>query len=102
MLVAAVLLSLWLCAHRIDFSESASFLKNTVVSVFGSWIVNLLIFIILTFFNLWLVFGPLMKIEDPVRRTTQHLSIIFIQTAFLLTVASLSFTILLFSGTYPH
>lgn len=101
-LVAAVLFSLWLCAHRIDFSESASFLKNAVVSVFGSWIVSLLTFIILVFFNIWLVFGPLMEIEDPVRRTVQHLSIIFIQTAFLVAVAGLSFIVMLLSGTGPH
>jgi hypothetical protein len=102
MLVAAVLLSLWLCTNRIDFSESASFLKNAVVSIFANWIIDLMIFAFLAIFNIWFVLGPLMQIEDPVRRTVQHLSIIFIQTAFLLAVAALSFTIMMLCGTTPR
>ncbi len=100
-LLAAVLITLYLCANRIDFSESAYWLKNAVVFVFGNLLADLFIFIAVTLVNIWFIFGPLAEVEDPVRRTVQHLSVIFIQAAVLLAVGALSFITMVLSGTVP-
>jgi hypothetical protein len=94
-LVAAVLFSLYLTA---SMACDLAFLPARVIAfVFGNWVLNALIFIVLAAFNIWFVLGPLMKVEDPVRRTVQHLCLIFVQTVLLLAVAVIAFA----STWYP-
>ena len=86
-LAAAILL--WLlpvCVVVEGNTPPPSIFSHATAFVFGSWIVNALIFIILAAANIWLVLGPLMKVEDPMRRTLQHLCIVVIQAMFLIAV----------------
>lgn len=100
-LAAAILLALWGFANRLDFSESDSLLKNIIVAVFGNWLVDLLIFLALAAANAWFVLGPLLKVEDPVRRTVTSLCLICIETLFLLAIGALSFAVMALCGTAP-
>ena len=89
-LLAAVLLSLFVLAGKVTELESAHIATRAAVFVFGSLPVVICVFFLVSAVNLWVVFGPLLKVEDPVRRTIQHLSLVFIQTAVLLTISALA------------
>ena len=89
-LLAVVLLVLFVLAGRVTEPESAHIATRASVFVFGSLPVVVSIFILVSAVNLWVVFGPLVKVEDPVRRTVQHLSLVLVQTAVLLAVSALA------------
>jgi hypothetical protein len=91
-LVAAILLSLWFCAGRAAGVEGLSIPARISIFIFGNWMVDAVILIFLTAVNIWLVMGPLLRVEDPAHRTLQHLSLVFIQTVVLLVVSILAFT----------
>jgi hypothetical protein len=94
-LLAAILLSLYLLSSRVTEPESAHLSTRVAVFVFGSLPVVAAIFIIVSAVNLWLVFGPLVRVEDPTRRTLQHLGLMFVQIAVLLTVCALALAAIL-------
>jgi hypothetical protein len=94
-LLAAILLSLYLLAGRVTQPESAHIATRAAVFVFGSLPVAASVFVLVAAVNLWVVLGPLMKVEDSIRRTIQHLSLVFVQTAVLLTISSLAFVAML-------
>ena len=100
-LLATVLLILYLCAARTDFSESSYWLKNAIVFMFGNLFIDIFVFIAIAVLNIWFVLGPLTKIDDPVRRTVQHLSVIFIQTMIILAIGVFSFITMAWCGTAP-
>lgn len=89
-LLAVVLLVLFVLAGRVTEPESAHIVTRASVFVFGSLPVVVSIFILVSVINLWVIFGPLVRVEDPVRRTVQHLSLVFVQTAVLLAVSALA------------
>jgi len=98
-LLAAVLVSLGLCAGKVQEPQTLSLPVRVVVFVFGTWVIDIVIFLIVAALNTWFVLGPLMKVEDPVRRTLQHLCVIVIETLILLAVASLAFISMYLSTT---
>ncbi len=96
-LLAAVLLSLFAFANAVTEPDSANIATRAAVFIFGSLPVAIVIFFLVSVVNMWVVLGPLMKVEDPVRRTLQHLSLVFIQTMVLLMVSALALTAILIS-----
>ena len=94
-LLATILLSLYVLAGKVTGLESAHFITRAAVFVFGSLPVVVSVFFLVSIVNLWVVLGPLVKVEDPIRRTLQHLSFVFIQTAVLVVISALAFTAIL-------
>jgi len=93
---AAILLLLYLCANNMHEPNSDPLLARVIAFIFGSWIIDFVIFVVLALFNIWAVLSPLHKIEDPVRRTLQHLSLVFIQTGLLLAFGIAAFAVMFF------
>jgi hypothetical protein len=89
-LLAVVLLVLFVLAGRVTEPESAHIATRAAIFVFGSLPVVVSIFTVVSIVNIWIVLGPLVKIDDPVRRTLQHLSLVFTQSAVLLVVSMLA------------
>lgn len=94
-LLAAILLSLYVLASSVTGLEAAHVVTRATVFVFGSLPVVICVFLLVSIVNLWVVFGPLVRVEDPVRRTLQHLSLIFVQTAVLLAISALALVAIL-------
>lgn len=88
-LLAAVLVSLYFLAHAGRPHEPQP-VESVLMFMFGSWLFDGLIFIVLAAVNIWFVLGPLMKVEDPVRRTLQHLSVINIQIFLLFAMTAIA------------
>lgn len=88
-LVAAVLVSLYLLANAGRPHEPGP-VESALMFLFGSWLFDAFIFIAFAAVNIWFVLGPLMKVEDPVRRTLQHLSVINIQIFLLFAITAIA------------
>ena len=88
-LVAVALTGLYLLAHM-DRSHEPGALEQILIQMFGFWPFAILFFIAVAVFNIWFVLGPILKIEEPVRRTLQHLSMINIELFLLFALTGIA------------
>jgi len=90
-LTASVLLSMFVLAHSCDgVGNGQDIFFRAVVFVFGNWLADIFIFAVLATANVLIVLGPIMKVEEPVKRTLLHLGVIAVQAMIILSVAALS------------
>ena len=88
-LVAVTLTGLYLLAHAQRPHEPQA-MEQLLIQVFGNWAFDILLFIAIAVFNIWFVLGPLMKVEESMRRTLQHLSVINIELFLLFAITGIA------------